>query len=198
MNYFLDFNIIEFNKFITIQNYLHNRAIKNNSNYIIFASHYPVFTKGINEKNFDFAMQVDRGGSITYFDEGSFMIYFILKVDNPPMFFRKVIKILKKFFSPYPQIKYDTTKAGFYIQNKKICSLGFSYKKGYSKHGVSIHLNNNLKKFNSVTPCNLKGVIATSLYNENIKLDRNNVKMKIIKLLKEEFDETKSKSTSTY
>jgi len=184
---FVDLKLIEYKKFINIQNYLHNRAIKNKSNYIIFASHYPIFTKGINEKNFPFAFKVDRGGSITYFDEGSFMIYFIIKVDNPPLFFRKIIKIFKQFFLPYPQIKYDTTKAGFYIQNRKICSLGFSYKKGYSKHGVSIHLNNNLEKFNSVTPCNLKGIIATSLYNENIKLSPNDIKIKITNLIKKEF-----------
>jgi len=187
---FIDLDLIEYKRFLNLQNYLHKRAIKNNSNYILFASHYPVFTKGLNEKDFSFALQVDRGGSITYFDEGSFMIYFICKVDNPPLFYRKVIKILKKFFGD--RFYYDTKKAGFYIQNRKICSIGFAYKKGYSKHGVSIHLNNDLQKFNNVTPCNLKGVIATSFYNENIKISRNNIKITLIKLIKEEFNETKS------
>ena len=130
--YFLDFKTIKYCHFLKIQNYLHSRAIKNNSNYLIFASHYPIFTKGINEKKFPFALQVDRGGSITYFDEGSFMIYFIFKVNNPPLFFKKVIKILKKFFSPYSQIKYDYKKAGFYIENRKICSLGFRIFKTWS------------------------------------------------------------------
>jgi len=66
---------------------------------------------------------------------------------------------------------------------------------GYSKHGVSIHLNNNLKNFNSVTPCNLKGIIAISLYNENILIDRNSIRIKLINLIKEEFNETESKGT---
>ena len=189
---FIDLGLIEYKKFLKIQNYLHNRAIKNQSNYILFASHYPVFTKGINEKNFPFAIQVDRGGSITYFDEGSFMIYFICKVDNPPLFYRKVIKVLKNFFGD--KFYYDSKKAGFYIENRKICSIGFAYKKGYSKHGVSIHLNNNLKNFNSVTPCNLKGITATSLHNENILLSRNDIKIILTKLIKEIFNETKSES----
>ena len=192
----IDLKLIEYKRFLQIQNYLHSRAIKNSSNYLIFASHYPIFTKGLTEKGYPFALQVDRGGSITYFDEGSFMIYFIFKVNNPPLFFKKIIKILKKFFSPYPQIKYDYKKAGFYIENRKICSLGFSYKKGYSKHGVSIHLNTDLKNFNSVTPCNLKGIIATSLYNENILIDKNNIKIRLTNLIKEEFNETESQSTT--
>ena len=126
----------------------------------------------------------------------TFMIYFIFKVNNPPLFFKKLIKILKNFFSPYSQIKYDYKKAGFYIENRKICSLGFSYKKGYSKHGVSIHLNNDLKNFNSVTPCNLKGIIATSLYKENILIDKNNIKIRLTNLIKEEFNETENQSTT--
>jgi lipoyl(octanoyl) transferase len=67
-----------------IQNYLHKRAIRENNEYTLFASHYPIFTKGLNEKEFKFALKVDRGGSITYFDKGSFMIYLIYKVTNPP------------------------------------------------------------------------------------------------------------------
>ena len=179
---FIDLGLVEYERFLEIQEYLHKRAVKQNREYTIFASHYPVFTKGLNENEFEFAVKVDRGGSITYFDEGSFMIYFIHKVSSPPIFYKKVIKLLQQFFSFDKRIYFDSKKAGFYIETRKICSLGFSYKKGYSKHGVSIHLNNNLENFNKINPCNLEGITATSLHNEGYKLSRDEVKRKIIEL----------------
>jgi len=187
---FIDLGLIDYKRFLKVQDYLHKRAIREKSEYTLFASHYPVFTKGLNEKGFEFALKVDRGGSVTYFDEGSFMIYFIHKVDNPPFFYKKVIKLLKEFFSFDKNIYFDSKKIGFYIENRKICSIGFSYKKGYSKHGVSIHLNNNLENFNKINPCNLEGIKATSLWNEGYNFSRDEIKRKIIEL------QTKSKSTT--
>jgi len=181
---FIDLKLVEYERFLHIQNYLHKRAIRENNEYTLFASHYSIFTKGLNEKEFKFALKVDRGGSITYFDKGSFMIYLIHKVTNPPFFYKKVIKLLKEFFSFDKRIVFDSKKAGFYIENRKICSIGFGYKKGYSKHGVSIHLNNNLNNFNKINPCNLEGIKATSLWNEGYRMSRKEIKKKIIKYLK--------------
>jgi lipoyl(octanoyl) transferase len=184
---FIDLGLVEYKKFLKIQNYLHKRAIRENKNYTLFALHYPVFTKGLNEKDFEFALKVDRGGSVTYFDEGSFMIYFIHKVPSPPLFYKRVIKSLKDFFSFDKNIAFDSKKAGFYIENRKICSIGFAYKRGYSKHGVSIHLNNNLENFNKINPCNLEGIKATTLHNEGYKFSREEAKTRIVNILKDNF-----------
>jgi lipoyl(octanoyl) transferase len=184
---FIDLGLVKYERFLQTQNYLHKRAIRENNEYTLFASHYPIFTKGLNEKNFEFALRVDRGGSVTYFDEGSFMIYFIHKVSIPSFFYKKVIKSLKEFFSFDKNIAFDSKKAGFYIKNRKICSLGFAYKKGYSKHGVSVHLNNNLKNFNKINPCNLEGIKATTLHNEGYEFSREEVKNKILTILRKNF-----------
>ncbi len=161
-----------------------DRLIEKQKELVIFCSHKSVFTIGEAEnKNFGVGeIRSDRGGSITYHDKGSLMVYFILKVSSHPLFYKNVLKIFKKFFYEIDKnIFYDKKNPGFYIENRKIASIGFRYKKGFSKHGVCINLNPNLEKFNLINPCDLKGIKATSFEKEGYKYDRN----KIISTLKE-------------
>ncbi|WP_457560925.1 lipoyl protein ligase domain-containing protein, partial [Caminibacter sp.] len=111
------------------------------------------------------------------------MCYFIFKVKSPAIFYRNIIKIFKElFFEIHPEIYYDIKRPGFYIQNRKIASLGFNYKKNISKHGVSIHLNPDLKRFNTIKPCNLEGIVATSLKNEAAFVEKRVIIKKVIEL----------------
>ncbi len=171
---------------------LMSRLQKNHKeNILLFAKHYPVFTVGESEAGkFPFALKVDRGGSITYFDEGTLMCYYIFKIENPALFYRKIVKIFSEFFKNLSnEIYYDIKRPGFYIQNRKIASLGFNYKNGVSKHGVSIHLNPNLENFNKINPCNLKGVTATSLKKEGIEISESDIINKITALTLKYFGE---------
>jgi len=186
---FKDLGLIEYKKFLKIQEKL---SLKK-ENYLLFATHYPIYTRGKFEENFPFALKVDRGGSITYFDEGTLMVYFIFNVKNPPFFYKNVRKTIQKFFDRFNlDIFYDKEKPGFYIQNRKIASLGFSYENNRSKHGVSIHINPNLENFNKINPCNLKGIKATSLKNEGINISIEEAKKDLKRIIKEIFNETNS------
>jgi len=189
---FYDLGLIEYKDFLTIQKEL--TFLK--ENIILFCTHYPIFTTGKNDNNYPWALKVDRGGSITYFDEGTLMVYFIFNVNYPTIFFRKIRKVFDIFFDGIAV--YDKTKPGYYIENKKISSLGFSYKNNRSNHGVAINVNTNLEEFNTINPCNLRKVKATSLYNEKIDLKMGEIKIKlkeIISLVFGEVDETKNNSS---
>ncbi|WP_096258585.1 lipoyl protein ligase domain-containing protein [Lebetimonas natsushimae] len=185
---FKDLGLIEYNKFLLIQ----EKLTPLNQNFLFFATHYPVYTVGTNAaKNFPFAIPVKRGGSITYFDEGTLMVYFIFNVKSPPLFFRKVRRIFDNFFKNLnSEIFYDKEKPGYYIENRKIASLGFHYEKNRSNHGVSIHISPNLKNFNKINPCNLKGITATSFENEGINISMEEAKKELKKTIKEVFYET--------
>ena len=178
---------IDYLEFLKLQ----EKLVKEKENYLFFATHNPVYTVGKNEKeDFPFAIKVDRGGSITYFDEGTLMVYFIFNIKNPAFFYKKVKKVLLRFFNDLNKnIYYDKNNPGFYIENRKIASLGFKYENSRSKHGVSIHINPNLKNFNKINPCNLKGIKATSLKNEGIIISKDEAIDKLTKLIKEEFNE---------
>ena len=185
---FKDLGLIEYKNFLLIQ----KKLTHSNKNFLLFATHYPVYTVGEKEAlNFPFAIPVKRGGSITYFDEGTLMIYFIFNVKNPAIFFKKVRKIMSIFFSQIKkEIYYDKTKPGFYIENRKIASLGFHYEKNRSNHGISIHINPNLKNFNKINPCNLKEIIATSFKNEGINITKNEAKKRLKIIINKVFNET--------
>jgi lipoyl(octanoyl) transferase len=184
---FKDLGLIKYNKFLLIQ----EKLTPLNQNFLLFASHYPIYTVGKNEaKNFPFATPVKRGGSVTYFDEGTLMLYFIFNVNNPPLFFKKIRTVLNKFFNKFDKpVFYDKKKPGYYIQNRKIASLGFHYEKNRSNHGVSIHINPDLENFNKINPCNLKGIKATSFKNEGIDISIEEAKKDLKKIIKEVFDE---------
>jgi lipoyl(octanoyl) transferase len=184
---FKDLGLIEYEKFLLLQ----EKLTPLNQNFLLFATHYPIYTVGINEaKNFPFAKAVKKGGSITYFDEGTLMVYFIFDVKSPPLFFRKVKKVFEKFFKNInPKIFYDKARPGFYIENRKIASLGFHYEKNRSNHGVSIHISPNLKNFNKIRPCNLENVKATSFENEGIDISIEEAKKQLKQLIKEVFNE---------
>ncbi|AZV46460.1 lipoyl(octanoyl) transferase [Nautilia sp. PV-1] len=190
---FRDLGLIKYERFLEIQEKL--TPLK--QNIVLFATHYPVFTVGINEKEkFPNAVPVKRGGSITYFDEGTLMVYFIFSVKSPPNFFKKIRKVLDMFFKEFAlPIKYDKTKPGYYIQNRKIASLGFSYTDGRSNHGISIHINPDLKTFNTIRPCNLSNIKATSLYNEGVDISIEESKNILKEIITEVFNETQSQSS---
>jgi lipoyl(octanoyl) transferase len=185
---FKDFGLIEYDKFLLIQ----EKLTPLNQNFLLFATHYPIYTVGINEaKSFPFAKPVKRGGSITYFDEGTLMVYFIFNIKTPSLFFRKIRMVFDNFFKNLnSEIFYDKTKPGYYIENRKISSLGFHYEKNRSNHGVSIHISPNLKNFNKIRPCNLENITATSFENEGINISMEETKKQLKQLIKEVFNET--------
>jgi lipoyl(octanoyl) transferase len=187
---FKDLGLIEYEKFLKIQSILTNRK----ENIVLFATHNPVYTVGESQKElFPFALPVKRGGSITYFDEGTLMVYFIFDVKSPPLFFKNVRKVMNLFFKEFAlKIYYDKTRPGYYIENRKIASLGFSYINGRSNHGVSIHINPDLHNFNKIKPCNLSGIKATSLYNEGVRIEIKKAKKILKEIIKEVFNETES------
>ncbi len=159
-------------------------------NFLLLCTHPPVYTVGSEEYRCDLeVVQTDRGGSITYFDEGTLMLYFAFAVPNPAKFYAKVLKAVQNFFSHFDApITYDKARPGFYIENRKIASLGFRYKKGASKHGVALHINPNLVDFNKIAPCGLKGVQATSLWAEGYPIAMDEAKILATKAVIDAFE----------
>ena len=169
---------------------VHTLAQKDGQNHLILCSHPNVFTIGTAEKesfNVD-VIQSDRGGSITCHSPGQNIYYFCFGVKNPAKFYKKVLTAFEAFFIKYlPEVKYNKEQAGFYIQNRKIASLGFRYSQGVSLHGVALNVDVDLAFHAQVNPCNLEGIVPTSLANENIHLTQESVNHQIIHFLQESF-----------
>ena len=161
-------------------------------NFLLLCSHPPVYTVGSQQYSYEVEVfPSDRGGSITYFDEGCLMLYFAFYAPYPPTFYAKVLQAIQIFLNNFnPNIYYDKKRPGFYIDNEKIASLGFRYKNRVTKHGVSLHINPNLTNFNKIEPCGLRGIKATSLYAKGYTIAMNEAKILATKAVIDAFSKT--------
>ena len=169
---------------------IHQEAMQDGKNHLILCSHPNVFTVGVAEKE-QFGVSVvqsDRGGSITCHSAGQNIFYFCFQVKNPARFYKKVLQSFEKFFAKHlPSVKYDKNKSGFYIQNRKIASLGFRYSRGVSLHGVSLNVAVDLAFHSQINPCNLEGIVPTSLHAEKCYLTQEEVNKELVKCIEESF-----------
>lgn len=171
---------------------IHEKAQKDGQNHLILCSHPAVFTVGVDEKNsFNVPIiKTDRGGSITCHSKGQNIYYFCFQISNPAKFYKRVLEAFEEFFkNNLPSVKYDRKNPGFYIENKKIASLGFRYSKGVSLHGVALNVDVDLDLHSKVNPCNLPNILPTSLKNEGVNLSQEEVDKKIVQLIKKSFND---------
>jgi len=171
---------------------IHKKAQQDGQNHLIVCSHSTVFTVGRDEKK-QFAVptvQSDRGGSITCHSSGQNIYYFCFQVPRPAPFYRKVVKTFEDFFRQnLPKVNYDKKQPGFYIENRKIASLGFRYSQGVSLHGVALNVDVDLALHAQVPPCNLTNIVPTSLKNEGLLLKQKAVDEQIVQLLEKHFED---------
>jgi len=171
---------------------IHTKALADKQNHLILCSHPEVFTKGCDEnKLFDIdVLQSDRGGSVTCHSRGQNIYYFCFQVEQAALFYKKVLNAFEDFFIQYlPDVKYEKKNPGFYIQNRKIASLGFRYSQGVSLHGVALNVDVNLAFHAQIPPCNLRGITPTSLANEGVKLSEDTVNKEMIRYIQKSFND---------
>ena len=174
-------------------NGVHDQACKDRKNHLIFCEHTPVFTVGKNDDKVwpVPVLQTDRGGSITCHSPGQLVCYFCFQVPEPMAFYRRVRRSFENLFAELlPEVFYDTKQAGFYIENRKIASLGFRYTKGVSLHGVSMNIDVDLDLHNRVSPCGIDGIVATSLKEEGIEMTLKEMGNLVLQHIGEGFDES--------
>lgn len=171
---------------------VHARAQKDGQNHLILCSHPAVFTVGSDEKRAFCVptVQCDRGGSITCHSDGQNIYYFCFQVTQPALFYKKVLNAFEEFFMMHlPQVKYDKKNPGFYIEDRKISSLGFRYSQGVSLHGVALNVDADLALHSQVPPCNLTNIVPTSLKNEGVFLSEESVNTQIVTLIEKYFED---------
>ena len=172
---------------------IHEIACRDGKNHLIFCQHDNIFTIGYDEKK-EWpvpTVKTDRGGSISCHSPGQVISYFCFQAPNPASFYRQVIKAYKNFFEAieFPA-EYSIANPGFYIENRKIASLGFRYRNGVSLHGVSLNVDVDLNFHSQVNPCGLEGIIPTSLKEEGYTVQIKDVENILLKNISGTFNET--------
>ncbi len=169
---------------------VHDTAVADGCNHLIFCSHPTVFTVGADDMG-EWGVPVvrsDRGGAITCHSEGQLVTYFCFQAKVPAHFYAKVLQVYDTLLKAWLlQVVYDKARPGFYIDNRKLASLGFRYSRGVSLHGVSLNVDVDLALHNRINPCGLEGVRATSLAAEGIEVSMETLQKQLQSQLSEVF-----------
>lgn len=179
-----------------------NNRKNSSTDEIWLLQHNPVFTLGYNgdsnhllKKSNIPIVKSDRGGNITYHGPGQLIGYLLIDLKRKKLKVHDLVRFTEKtiinMLLKYNIDAHIIDKApGVYVNNTKICSLGFRIKNGCSYHGFALNVNMDLEPFSHINPCGLEGMKVTQMkdYVQNISI--SHVQNNFIVSLKQYFSYT--------
>lgn len=181
-------------------------------NHFLFVEHPNVYTLGksgheenmlaneekLKEINATY-VKTNRGGDITYHGYGQIVGYPILDLDNfkPDirLYMRNLEEVIIRTIAEYG-LKGERSEGetGVWLDvgkpyARKICAMGVKASRWVTMHGFALNVNTNMRYFDYIIPCGIKGKAVASLHQEleqNVPLGE--VKVKIKKHFLEVFD----------
>ncbi|MFN8576001.1 MAG: lipoyl(octanoyl) transferase LipB [Candidatus Sericytochromatia bacterium] len=195
----LDLGIKDYKETLEKQYELIEKVYKKEiNNTLIFVEHPHVITLGRKAKVENILdktlpiYNIERGGDVTYHGFGQLVGY--------PIFDYNSEKDIGKFLRNLEQVIIDTLEqynikalrkekhTGVWLQynsseiNKKIASIGISFKNWISYHGFALNVSTDLSYFFKINPCGLESQIMTNMEQILDKsIDINDVKEYIYK-----------------
>ncbi len=190
---FLQLNIVDYNEAWELQKALLAARMANTAeDSLVLLQHPPTFTFGrrykesnlISNKDFyknkGFAVyKTDRGGLATYHGPGQLVGYPILKMNSYTKdyyyYLRMLEEVMIRTLSDY-EIKAVRNEGytGVWVDKAKIGFIGVRIALGYTMHGFSLNVNNDVSPFNFIIPCGIQDIEITSvkkLLSTNIAID---------------------------
>ena len=182
------------------------------SNFFLFVEHPHIYTLGksgdennmlintekLKQINADF-VKTNRGGDITYHGFGQIVGYPILDLENfvtdIHLYMRNLEEVIIRTMADYG-LHGDRSKGetGVWLDvgkpyARKICAMGVKASRWVTMHGFAFNVNTDMKYFDYIIPCGIKGKQVTSLEQElGQKVNIEEVKDKIKKHFAEVFD----------
>jgi lipoate-protein ligase B len=180
--YIIDLGLIDYEKAWDLQHYLWSRRVEEElPDLLILLEHPHVITLGrrgnrsclIVSPEVLEAMKipifhVERGGDITYHGPGQMVVYSILNlkvygyriVRHIDQLEEVILLVLRDFGIKGSR---DPLNRGVWVDGEKIASVGVAIKQWVSFHGFALNYETDLKYFNLINPCGLKGKKMTSM-----------------------------------
>lgn len=168
------------------------RMVNTVEDCLVMLQHPPTFTFGrrykesnlISNKDFykdkGFAVyKTDRGGLATYHGPGQLVGYPILKMNSYTKDYYYYLRMLEEVMIRTLldfEIKAVRNEGytGVWVGKAKIGFIGVRIAVGYTMHGFSLNVNNDVSPFSSIIPCGLQDIEVTSikkLLNPNITIN---------------------------
>ena len=130
-------------------------------------------------------LDVDRGGGITYHGPGQLVVYPIIRWEGDEQSVPGVIDRLEQWMIAALQVigiegVHDERMQGVWVNERKICSIGLSFLKWVSRHGLAINIDTESGRVEALDGCGLESGLTTSLHSlgythdlEGRLIDRN-------------------------
>jgi len=188
----LQFDEIEYGEAWELQKSLLDARVSGKvEDCLILLQHPPTFTFGrrykednlITNKEYyeslGFAVyKTDRGGLATYHGLGQLVGYPIIKISTYTKDYYQYLRMLEdvmiKTLNDFGiAARRNEGYTGVWADNAKIGFIGVRMSFGYTMHGFSLNVNNDVSPFNYITPCGIQGVRITSvqeLLNTNVNM----------------------------
>lgn len=181
-NLLLQLDMVEYGRAWELQKAILESRINNNiEDCLILLQHPPTFTYGRRYKEFNltsnklyyenksFAVyKTDRGGLATYHGPGQIIGYPILKMSTYTKDYYQYLRMLEEVmirtlsdYSIWAIRRNGYT--GVWVNKSKIGFIGVRIAIGYTMHGFSLNVNNDLNPFKHIIPCGIQGVRITSI-----------------------------------
>jgi lipoyl(octanoyl) transferase len=117
-------------------------------------------------------VQTDRGGDITFHGPGQIVAYPMVRLIDHQLSVGGYVRRLEQaavaaLAELGVESRADPAAIGVWVEREgqpaKICALGVRIRRGVSMHGIALNVTTDLRYFDLIVPCGLKGKAVTSL-----------------------------------
>ena len=180
--YILDLGLIDYKKAWDLQHYLWSRRVEGKlPDLLLFLEHPHVITLGRrgNRSNLIVSPEVleamkiplfhvERGGDVTYHGPGQMVVYPILDLKEYGYrlirYVDQLEEIILRVLDDFGiEGRKDPLNRGVWVNQEKIASIGVAIKRWVSFHGFALNYQTDLKYFDLIHPCGLRGKKMTTL-----------------------------------
>ncbi|MFL2604526.1 MAG: lipoyl(octanoyl) transferase LipB [Flavobacteriaceae bacterium] len=180
-------------------------------NYFLFVEHPPVITLGKSGQEKNLLLSKDelerkkikfyntnRGGDITFHGYGQIVGYPVFDLENFYTDINRYLRALEEIVISTLKLykissKRSPGETGVWLQpndlnSRKICAIGVKTSRWVTMHGFALNVDTDLRYYDYIIPCGIKGKGITSI-NKEIRKDVsiNEVKKKLLKNIKKTF-----------
>jgi lipoate-protein ligase B len=215
---YADLGLIEYAEAWRLQKILHEKRRRDEINDTLLLLEHPhTYTLGkvadtaniladeefLNEHDIS-VFEIDRGGDVTYHGPGQIVGYAIINLAEWKKDTHEYLRALEQtVINTCEELGVSAGRnpeyTGVWVGENKICAIGVKVSRWITMHGFAFNVNPELKFFESIIPCGIKGKGVTSLKKETGKeYSLNEIKIALVKNFMRVFSYSEKKNFSDF
>ena len=204
-------NLVDYESAVMfMQNKVQNIQTNNSNELLWFLEHDHIYTQGTSANNNEIIktnniniIKTNRGGKTTYHGPGQRIIYFLIDLNKRKKDIRKFITVIENsvitLLAEYKiEAKSFKDRVGIWViesnkikfdKERKIGAIGLRVSKWVTYHGLSFNIDTNLKYYDFINSCGLKGYKNTSLSELRVNITKEEFDSKFEKIFNKKITE---------